>query len=165
MNSSSSNYQQDSADYSQIKKDWSAQNFAIMDQDSLILKPHEGFPLSSSSYGYPSSLFQTLFDHTNLQSQDSVFGNHQSVAYSTSATNSCHKKLNEFSTCLPKLASLPKPTQALQLSEILPSNYCTPYWNSSAAATSDVRASILINPQNLTKKVITYRRLLINSCL
>lgn len=173
MNSSLS-YQQDSTvDYSQIKKDWSAKNFPVIDEDSSVLKP-QGFPVSSSSYGYPSSLLQTLID-TNFQSQNSIFDN-QSMAYPLSATNNCRKKLNEFSSSLPKLSSLlkPSPPKEQPLSHFQLSNN-TPSWNSSAAAMNDVRASIFSPPQskfisptfedkpnfpNLTTKV----NIKINSC-
>lgn len=147
MNSSLS-YQQDSiVNYSQIKKDWSAKNFPIIDEGSSVLKP-QCFPVNSSSYGYPSSLFQTLID-TNFQCQDSIFGN-QSMACPSSATNNCRKKLNEYSSSLPKLSSLLKPSvlpKEQSLSHFQLSNN-TPPWNSSAVAMNDVRGSIFNPPQS-----------------
>lgn len=138
---SCSNYQKVvTMDYSQIKKDWSPKNFSTIDEDSSVnaFKPvNHDFP--ASSYGYPtSSLLQTLFD-THSQPQDSIFGN-RSVDY-PSTTSNCSAKFSSS----PKFSSLLKPSLPKEepLSHLHLSNNAT-FWNSSAAAMNDVRASFLV---------------------
>lgn len=96
---SSSNYQQDAGNLSHIKKDWSPEKFSTFNKISS-LESYKGqpadqvFSVSSSSYGYTSSLMQTLF-HTDSD-QDSVFGN-QPMEYAA-LSNICPEKLNEFTS-------------------------------------------------------------------
>lgn len=106
----SSNYQQAVGvdHFSQIKKDWSPENFSAIDEvtslDAYKGPTNQGFPVNSSSYGYTSSLIQTLFD-TNSD-QDTIFGN-RSMDY-PDTTNLYQEKLNGFLS-----SSLHKPSPAL----------------------------------------------------
>lgn len=124
--SSSSNYQQDAAvdHLSHIKKDWSPGKFSTINEissmDTYKGPPNEGFPVSSSSYGYTSSLMQTLFD-TNTN-QHTIFGD-QSMEYPP-LSNIGQEKLNEFPS-KPSSVLLPKqPLSHLNL----PNNFA---WNAS----------------------------------
>lgn len=124
---SSSNYQQD-ADVDHlphIKKDWGFEKFSTVNEisamDSYVGPTGQGFPVSSSSYGYTSSLIQTLFDTDS--DQDSVFGNQPPMEY-PALSNICQEKLNEFPSS--SLMNLPKqPSSHLNL----PNNSA---WNASS---------------------------------
>ncbi|KAL8107838.1 transcription factor bHLH112-like [Apium graveolens] len=123
---SSSNYQQDAVvdHLSHIKKDWSPRKFStinkISSMDTYKEPPYEGFPVSSSSYNYTSSLMQTLFDTD--PDQNTIFGN-QSTEYPP-LSKICQEKLNEFPS-KPSSVLLPKqPLGHLNL----PNNFA---WNAS----------------------------------
>lgn len=109
LNQSSNHQQAAGVDrFSQIKKDWSPENFSVIDEvtslDAYKGPTNQGFPVSSSSYGYASSLIQTLFDTDS--DQDSIFGN-RSMDY-PDISSLCQQKFNEFTS-----SSLVKPSQVL----------------------------------------------------
>ncbi|KAK1368476.1 transcription factor bHLH112 [Heracleum sosnowskyi] len=125
------NYRQDAAvDHlsDHIKKDWNPRKFSTINEissmDAYKGPTNEGFPVSSSSYSYTSSLMQNLFD-TDPAEQDTNFGN-QSMEYPP-LSNNCQGKLNEFPS-----SSLMKPSVLLPkrpLSHLnLPNNLA---WNAS----------------------------------
>jgi hypothetical protein len=100
-----------------------------------------GYPIGSvnNSYGYPSSLIQSLFDpEPQPQPQNSLFTN-PSMSYSSS---------NELSPTWSNVTSLMKPSSMpkQQLSGLLFSNN-TPFWNASAEALNDIRAGVFASSQ------------------
>lgn len=106
-----------------------------------------GFSMGSPSYGYPSTLIQSLFD-PDPQPQQSLFNN-RTINYSSPPNYGT--TLNELSPCWPKLApflkpSLPKQQQQPACGGLHFSNN-TPFWNASATALNDIRPSFLPSPQ------------------
>lgn len=101
------------------------------------------FPISSTSYGYPSTLLQTLFDN-NSPSEQSLLDN-GSMNYS-STTNSYQTSLSEFSPSLPKFSHMFKLKP--QVSGQLHLSNNTPFWNASASALNDIRASFFTSSQS-----------------
>ena len=103
-----------------------------------------GFPVgsSTSSYGYPSTVLQTLFDHPDSQPQQSLFNN-QSMNYSSTAnfgTNTTDQLLPswpKFSTSMSK-----QQPWGLHFSNK------TPFWNASTAALSHDNARAGIFPSS-----------------
>lgn len=87
-----------------------------------------GFPLSSDSYSYASSLLQTLFD-TDSQPQQSLLDNQTANTYQQQANS------NGF------LPSLPIVRQQ-------PTGNRSPLWNSTAAALNNVPSTFLPSPQS-----------------
>lgn len=130
LNQSSNHQQAAGVDrFSQIKKDWSPENFSAISEvtslDAYKGPINQGFPVSSSSYGYASSLIQTLFDTDS--DQDSIFGN-RSMDYPDISTL-CQEKFNGCtSSSLVKPSLLPKqqPLSHLTSPEIPP-------WSSTAS--------------------------------
>ena len=153
-------------DSHQIHKDWSPKNFSTGGEDSSIcaLKPInqgfasdqqnrlnsinssgdstvtcQGFPMGSASYGYPSTLLQGLYD-PDPQPQQYLFDN-RSANYSSMANY--RTNLNELSPSWPKYSS---PYMKPSLPKQQPNTHLhftnnTPFWNASAAALNDIRAS------------------------
>lgn len=154
MNSRLNFRQETRMDCPQIQREWSMKNFSITGgQDSTIneFKPANqslnseisssqglpaSFPMSSASFGYPSTLLQTLFD-TDPQPQQSIFNN-RSMNYPSSTNYATN--LNEFSPSLAKLSSLLGPSLPKQ-QPISPLNSTNnvPFWNASTAALNDFR--------------------------
>lgn len=150
------NYQHErGVDSSQIQKNWSPKNLSsgCDDQDSSITAfksinqdfsldtdsssgnctvtcrglSSTGFPVGSSSYGYPSTLIQSIFD-PDPQPQQSLFNN-RSMSYSSSNTN-FGTNTNELSPTWPRFPSFLPKQQPCGLHFI--NN--TPFWNASTAA-------------------------------
>ncbi|CDO99682.1 unnamed protein product [Coffea canephora] len=157
----------DSCPADQIQKDWSStlkNNFStIVEEDSSINSfkssgnqplnsitttsqctaatcagVSTSFPISSASYGYSSTLLQTLFDTEVPQPQQSLYGTRPMNYPSTTSYQ------NEFSPSLPKFSPLPKlqNTNSLQLSTN--PNFC----NGSAAAFNDLRVNFFPSVQS-----------------
>lgn len=106
-----------------------------------------GFPMSSASYGYPSALLQGLYD-PDPQPQQYLFDNRGAINNYSSMAN-YRTSLNELSPSWPKDSpymkpSLPKqqPTTHLHFTNN------TPFWNASAAALHDIRASFFPSSQS-----------------
>ncbi|KAI3466609.1 hypothetical protein Pfo_023272 [Paulownia fortunei] len=102
------------------------------------------FPLNSTSYNYTSSLFQTLFD-TDSQPQQSLIDN-QATNYSSS------QNFRMSSTELLPSLTKASPTVKPSLPKQEPANHLqftnnTPFWNATAAASGDFRASFLPSTQ------------------
>ncbi|KAI4296546.1 hypothetical protein L6164_036495 [Bauhinia variegata] len=106
------------------------------------------FPIgNSASYGFPSSLMQSLYEpetHHQQQPQHSLFTN-RSMAYSSSTGNYVTNSSNDLSpTWSNKVSSLLKPKQ--HLSGLHFSNN-TPFWNASADAFADLRTGVFGSSQ------------------
>ncbi|KAH1208079.1 Transcription factor [Glycine max] len=96
------------------------------------------FPVVSASYGYPSTLIQSLYEH-QPQPQNSLFTN-PSMSYGTCS--------NELSPTWSKVSSFLKPSMPKQqLRGLHFSNNTTPFWNSSAEALNDIRAGVFASSQ------------------
>lgn len=162
----------DSSNNSQIQKDWSPKNFSTASQVTTVdadFKPMNqefsldqqglnsvtstglscGFPIGSASYGYPSTLIQSLYDpDPQPQPQNSLFTN-PSISYS-SASNYGAISSNELSpTTWSKVPnSLLKPSMPKQQpSSGLHFSNNTPFWNASAEALGDIRAGVFASSQ------------------
>ncbi|RVW86411.1 Transcription factor bHLH123 [Vitis vinifera] len=162
-------------DSPQIQKDWSPKNFSTGGEDSSIcaLKPmnqgfaldqqrlnsinssgdstvtcqgfSSGFPMGSASYGYPSTLLQGLYD-PDPQPQQYLFDN-RSMNYSSMANY--RTSMNELSPSWPKYSPYMKPSLPKQQpNSHLHFTNNTPFWNASAAALNDIRASFFPSPQS-----------------
>ncbi|XP_021809322.1 transcription factor bHLH112-like isoform X1 [Prunus avium] len=122
-----------------------SQDFSL---DQLGSSSSSGFPITSSSsaansYGFPSTLFQSLFDSevSQAQPQQSLFNNNHfsnDLLLPPSPTSSCWPPRYSPSSCLrPSGVSLPKQLQpgggggggGLHFSN----NINTPFWNTPAA--------------------------------
>lgn len=90
------------------------------------------FPINSVSYGYSSTLLQTLFDPEPQPQQPALYPN-RDMNY-PSSTN-YQTTLNELSSSLPKFSPLPKQHPSNSQFSASP-NFC----NGSAAALNDYRA-------------------------
>ncbi|KAG4971570.1 hypothetical protein AAZX31_13G231900 [Glycine max] len=105
-----------------------------------------GFPVVSASYGYPSTLIQSLYEpEPQPQQQNSLFTN-PSMSYSSSSANYgiCS---NELSPTWSKVSSLPKPSMPKQQLSGLHFSNNTAFWNSSAEALNDIRAGVFTSSQ------------------
>ncbi|KAK7302648.1 hypothetical protein RJT34_13541 [Clitoria ternatea] len=168
-NSFHSVLQEDSCNNSQIHSQVSTavdafksmnQEFSSLDQQSLnSVVTSSGlsgsFPDgSANSYGYPSTLIQSLYEPDEPQQQQqqpqnsSLFTN-PSLSYSSSTTNyvTCS---NEVSPTWSKVSSLLKPSMAKQQQEASGlhfSNNTTPFWNASVEALNDIRAGVFASSQ------------------
>lgn len=142
--------------FSQIKKDWSPENFSatyeVTSLDAYKGPTNQGFPVSSSSYGYASSLIQTLFDTDS--DQDSTFGN-RSMDYPGISTL-CQEKFNgctSSSLVKPSPVQLPKqqPLSHLNSPEIPP-------WSASNNGLFTPLQSQFLSPK-FEEKLSTYHNL------
>ncbi|KAE8656541.1 bHLH114 protein [Hibiscus syriacus] len=157
-------------DSCQTQKDWSPRSYASRGEDSSIttFKPINQdfsleqqrlnsvtssgnstatcqFPMDSVSYGYTSTLSQTLFQSDPQTQQQSLFHNNRSINYMSAAATDGTICGTESSPSWPKLApllrsSLPKqpPKSILHFTK---NN--APFWNASAAGVNDVKAGFL----------------------
>ncbi|ESW20274.1 hypothetical protein PHAVU_006G195000 [Phaseolus vulgaris] len=156
---------------SQIQKDWSPKNFSSaagqdstvdafksmnqefsLDQQSLSSvvtstgSLSDGFPVVSASYGYPSTLIQSLYEpEAQPQPQNSLFTN-PTMSYSSSTANygTCS---NELSPTWSKISSLLKPSTPKQQLSGLHFSDTTSFWNGSAEALHDIRAGVFASSQ------------------
>ncbi|XP_041025809.1 transcription factor bHLH112 isoform X1 [Juglans microcarpa x Juglans regia] len=152
------NYQQERSSgvdhTSQIQKNWSPtknfsnngsedlsitsfksinQDFPLV--DTVISTSSTGFPVGSVSYGYPSTLVQSLFD-SDSQSQQSLFNNNRSIMSYSSTANNYGTNSNELSPSSWTKLSAPfypkqQPACGLHFSNK------TPFWNASTVALTD----------------------------
>lgn len=115
----------------QIGKDWNSDSSLKQSFNSISSSAEcvttcpglsSGFPLSSDSYSYASSLLQTLFD-TDSQPQQTFLDNQTTMNYSSSAAN-IYQQVNSNGF----LPSLPKPSPML-------TQHRSPLWNPTAAST------------------------------
>ncbi|KAM7506174.1 hypothetical protein LguiB_005078 [Lonicera macranthoides] len=154
-NSSSLNYRQENGDWITPK------NFTTSPQDSSlkslnqlsfsldqqqinsITSSPECIPMSSaSSYGYPSTLLQTIFDTDTSQAPSPSQFNNSLVVYSS---NNYKTNLNEFSPSFPKFSSFLKSSSLQQK----PQSDHLPLFNmASAGAPNDTRASFFPSMQS-----------------
>ncbi|XP_059438121.1 transcription factor bHLH112 isoform X2 [Corylus avellana] len=173
MNSRLNYQEERGVDSSQIQKNWNPKNFSSGgDQDLSITAAFKsinhqdfsldtesssgnctvtcqglsaGFPVgsSTSSYGYPSTVLQSLFDHPDSQPQQSLFNN-QSMNYSSAANFGTNTNDHQLLPSWPKFSpSMPK-----QQPWGLHFSNKTHFWNASTAALSDnARAGIFPSSQ------------------
>ncbi|KAL2341986.1 hypothetical protein Fmac_009926 [Flemingia macrophylla] len=161
-----------SSNNSQIQKDWSPKNFSpggggsqvstvdafkpmnqefSLDQQSLnSVVTSTGslsgdFPVVSASYGYPSTLIQSLYEpEPQPQPQNSLFSN-PSLSYSSTANyGTCS---NELSPTWSKVSSLLKPSMPKQQLSGLHFSNDTTFWNASAEVLNDIRAGVFASSQ------------------
>ncbi|ONI10153.1 hypothetical protein PRUPE_4G030900 [Prunus persica] len=120
-----------------------SQDFSL---DQLGSSSSSGFPITSSSsaansYGFPSTLLQSIFDSevSQPQPQQSLFNNNHfsnDLLLPPSPTSSCWPPRYSSSSCLrPSAVSLPKQLQPGGGGGGLhfPNNINTPFWNTPAA--------------------------------
>ncbi|TKY71591.1 dimerization protein [Spatholobus suberectus] len=156
---------------SQIQKDWSPKNFSSaggsqvstidafkpmnqefsLDQQSLNSVVTStgslsgGFPIVSASYGYPSTLIQSLYDpEPQAQPQNSLFTNPSMSYASTANYGTCS---NELSPTWSKVSSLLKPSMPKQQPSGLHFSNNTTFWNASTEALNDIRAGVFASSQ------------------
>lgn len=115
-----------------------------------------GFPIVSSSYGYPSTLIQSLYEsEPQPQPQNSLFTNPSSLSYSSTANyGTCSNEVSP-TTWSKVCNSLMKPSMPKQQLSGLHFSNNTPFWNASAEALHDVRAGVFASspqPQYQTQK-------------
>lgn len=113
---------------------------------NCVTSSSTGFPIGSAannnSYGYPSTLIQSLYEPPQPQN-NSLFTNNPSMSYNSSSTATSYG--HELSpTTWSKVSSFLKPPSMpkQQLSGLHFSNN-TPFWNASADALNDIRAGVL----------------------
>ncbi|XP_022777385.1 transcription factor bHLH112-like [Durio zibethinus] len=177
INSRLSCRQETGMDFSQIQKVWSQKSYTSPGEDSSIttFKPinqdfsleqqrlnsvtssgnsaptcqglSSGFPIGSASYGYPSTLLQSLFEPDPQTQQQSLFNN-RSINYLSSAAATYGANANEFSPSWPKLTPFIRPPLAKQQPSSLHFSNNTPFWNASATGVNDDKASFLHSPQS-----------------
>ncbi|KAE9595030.1 hypothetical protein Lal_00041330 [Lupinus albus] len=156
----------DSSNNSQIQKEWSSNKsqstvdaFKPMNQEFCL--DHQGLSSvtssgqscgfqieSTSSYGYPSNLIQSLYEpaYPQPQPQNSLFTNPSTNSYS-SAPNYGTSSSNELS---PTTWSDEVPNsfvQKQQLSSGLHFSNNTSFWNASAEELNDIRAGVFASSQ------------------
>ncbi|XVF25938.1 hypothetical protein REPUB_Repub13aG0257000 [Reevesia pubescens] len=169
INSRLSCRQETGMDSSQIQKDWSSKiyscpgEFKPMNQDFSLNSVTScgnstptcqglsaGFPMVSASYGYPSTLLQSLFEPDIPQSQQqSLFNNNRSINYMSSATATYGANANDqLSPSWPKPAPLLRPSLPKQQPNSLHFSNNTPFWNASATGITDAKAGFLPSPKS-----------------
>lgn len=138
---------------SQIQKNWSpTKNFSNGSEDlpitsfksinqdfplvdTVISPTSAGFPVGSVSFGYPSTLVQSLFDSDSQSHEQSLFNNNRSIMSYSSTANNYGTNSNELSpSSWPKFSAPFYPKQ--QPGGLHFSNK-TPFWNASTAALTD----------------------------
>ncbi|KAE8696760.1 bHLH114 protein [Hibiscus syriacus] len=161
---------QQGMDSCQTQKNWSPRSYASRGEDSSIttFKPINQdfsleqqrlnsvtscdnstatcqFPMDSVSYGYTSTLLQTLFQSDPQSQQQSVFNNNRSINYMSAAATYGANCGTESSPSWPKLVPLLRPSLPKQppKSSLHFTNNNTPFWNASAAGVNDVKAGFL----------------------
>lgn len=163
-----------SSNNSQIQKDWSPKNFSSggggsqvstvnafkpMNQDfsldqqglnSVVTSTGSlsgDFPIVSASYGYPSTLIQSLYEpepEPQPQPQNSLFTN-PSMSYSSTVNyGTCS---NELSPTWSNVSSLLKPSMPKQQLSGLQFSNNTTFWSASAEALNDIRAGVFASSQ------------------
>lgn len=115
------NYQQDNGVEFSTKNEESLINGFNFKPVNQCFPLDNSFPVSSTSSGYPSTMLQTLFSLPQ-----------ESMKYPSTTTNYA-TKLNEYSSSMHKLTSLPKQQ---------------PLWNGSSGAPNDIRASFFPSAQS-----------------
>ncbi|XP_019419069.1 PREDICTED: transcription factor bHLH112 isoform X3 [Lupinus angustifolius] len=153
----------DSSNNSQIQKEWSSNKsqttvnapmnheFCIDQQGLSSVTSSDqscGFPIeSTSTYGYPSNLTQSLYEPAYPQPQphNSLFNNPSTMSYS-SAPNYGTSSSNELSPTT--WSKVPNSfAQKEQLSSGLHFSNNTPFWNASAEALNDIRVGAFASSQ------------------
>ncbi|KAJ7946876.1 putative Transcription factor [Quillaja saponaria] len=148
---------------SQIQKDWIPKRFSssggqVSSIDGLKAPMNQEFSngiststcqgLSSAfSYGYPSTLINSLFDIPAAPPPEVSVFNNQSMSYSPTTNYGTEK--NESSPTWSKLSPFIKPSMPKQQPSGLHFSNNTPFWNPSASASAlnGIRAGISNSPQ------------------
>ncbi|GAV89969.1 hypothetical protein CFOL_v3_33380 [Cephalotus follicularis] len=159
--------QERGTDSSQIQKEWSpksftstGENYSIttlkhinqdfsLEQQSLnsvsssgnpTATCQAGFPINSASYGYPSTLIQTLFEPDHPQQQQSLLTNR---SMNLMPMENCGTCPHEISASWPnKLGSFLKPSLLKQQPNSLHFSNNTPFWNASATCLNGIKTSL-----------------------
>lgn len=129
----------------QIQKDWSVQNFSLEGGREQIsstqgFSQESSLPMTSSSFGYPSTLTENLFGDDQLPLENQPMNFPSPTNYRTN--------LNQLSSSLGNLPSLlhpPQPKQQEISSLHLTSN--APFWTASTTVLSDASATIFPSTQ------------------
>ncbi|XP_006383985.1 transcription factor bHLH112 isoform X2 [Populus trichocarpa] len=153
---------------SQIQKDWSPKSYTSTAEDFSLdqqrLNPvnssgnspptcqgfSTGFSMEpSASYGYPSTLIQSLFEpeYPQPQQAQSLFNNRFMNYLSPTAPNYGTNMTELSSPSWPKVSPLIKPLPKQQPSTLHFTNN-TPYWNASPTGINDIRANLLPSSQS-----------------
>ncbi|KAK7246632.1 hypothetical protein RIF29_41502 [Crotalaria pallida] len=146
----------DSSNNSHIQKDSTGDDaFKPMNQEFSLdqqgLNSVTSFPSigSTTSYGYPSTLMQSLYepDPQPQPPQNSLFTNPSSMSYASAPNYGTSSSSIELSpTTWSKVPnSIMKPKQ--QISSGLHFSNNTPFWNASAEALNDIRAGVFVSSQ------------------
>lgn len=155
---------------SQIQKEWSPRSYTSPGEDSSITtfkplnqdfsleqqrlnsvtssgnsSPTCQFPIGSVSYGYPSTLLQTLFDpDSQPQAQQlSLFNNNRSIDYMSATATYGANNATESSPSWPRPAPFVRPSLRKQQPSNLHFTNNAPFWNASATGVNDVKSSFL----------------------
>ena len=149
---------------SQIQKDWSPKSYARTAEDFSLdqqrLNPvnsssnspptcqgfSTGFSMEpTASYGYPSTLIQSLFepDHPQPQQVQSLFNNRPMNYLSPTAPNYGTNMSELSSPSWTKVSPLIKSCLQKQQASSLHFTNNTTYWNASPTGINDIRASFL----------------------
>ncbi|KAJ4849576.1 hypothetical protein Tsubulata_035849 [Turnera subulata] len=111
-----------------------------------------GFSMESAaaSYGYPSTLIQSLFEHNppqpQQQQQQPLFNN-RSMNYQLPTTNYA-ASLNQLSTSWSKTSPLVKPSLLKQQPSTLQFSNNAAFWNPSSTGMNDIRGSVMPSSQS-----------------
>lgn len=108
-------------------------NFKEINQEYSLKSENSGLLIGSTSYGYPTTLIQSLFE-PDPQPTQSLTDN-CSMTYSTTSTYLTNP--NELPSFLKPTSPKPQVCSQFHFSNN------TPYWNASALALNDVRPSFL----------------------
>jgi hypothetical protein len=104
----------------------------------------------SASYGYPSTLIQSLFEpeYPQPQQAQSLFNNRFMNYLSPTAPNYGTNMTELSSPSWPKVSPLIKPSLPKQQPSTLHFTNNTPYWNASPTGINDIRANLLPSSQS-----------------
>ncbi|XP_061982940.1 transcription factor bHLH112-like isoform X1 [Populus nigra] len=134
---------------SQIQKDWSPKSYPV-NSSSNSPPTCQGFSTGFSmeptaSYGYPSTLIQSLFepDHPQPQQVQSLFNNRPMNYLSPTAPNYGTNISELSSPSWTKVSPLIKSCLQKQQASSLHFTNNTTYWNASPTGINDIRASFL----------------------
>ncbi|KAL9392643.1 hypothetical protein Peur_016563 [Populus x canadensis] len=154
---------------SQIQKDWSPKSYTSTAEDFSLdqqrLNPvnssgnspptcqgfSTGFSMEpSASYGYPSTLIQSLFEpeYPQPQQAQSLFNNRFMNYLSPTAPNYGTNMTELSSPSWPKVSPLIKSSLPKQQPSTLHFTNNTHYWNASPTGINDIRANLLPSSQS-----------------
>lgn len=125
------------------------QDFPLV--DTVISTSSAGFPVGSVSYGYPSTLVQSLFD-SDSQSQQSLFNNNRSIMSYSSTANNYGTNSNELSPS--SWTKFSAPFYPKQQPCGLHFSNKTPFWNASTEALTDNNIRPGLHPSSQSQYLV-----------